>query len=236
MTSYKLIWDDFCGWLLEIIKPEYQQPIDPQTLAQVTELLENNLRLMHPFTPFITEEIWQSIADRKVEEALCINTWPEINDIDKTLLADFELVQEAISGIRKVRKEKQISFKNEVELKTINNENLSSDYNELIQKMGKVSKIEAVEEQVAGAASFRVRSSEYFIPLVGAIDTEAELEKLAAELKQAKGFLISVQKKLGNERFVAGAPDEVVALEKKKEADALAKIETIESSMKALQS
>jgi valyl-tRNA synthetase len=102
--------------------------------------------------------------------------------------------------------------------------------------MGKVSKIEAVEEQVAGAASFRVRSSEYFIPLVGAIDTEAELEKLAAELKQAKGFLISVQKKLGNERFVAGAPDEVVALEKKKEADALAKIETIESSMKALQS
>jgi valyl-tRNA synthetase len=236
MTSYKLIWDDFCGWLLEIIKPEYQQPIDPQTLAQVTELLENNLRLMHPFTPFITEEIWQSIADRKVEEALCINTWPAINDIDKTLLVDFELVQEAISGIRKVRKEKQISFKNEVELMVINNENLSSDYIGLIKKMGKVSKIESVEEQVAGAASFRVKSSEYFIPLIGAIDTDAELKKLIAELKQSKGFLISVQKKLGNERFVASAPDEVVALEKKKESDALAKIETIESSMKALQS
>jgi valyl-tRNA synthetase len=135
-----------------------------------------------------------------------------------------------------VRKEKQISFKNEVELMVINNENLSSDYIGLIKKMGKVSKIEFVEEQVAGAASFRVKSSEYFIPLIGAIDTDAELKKLIAELKQSKGFLISVQKKLGNERFVASAPDEVVALEKKKESDALAKIETIESSMKALQS
>ncbi len=236
MSSYKLIWDDFCGWLLEIIKPEYEHPIDPKTLAEVIELLEDNLRLMHPFTPFITEEIWQTIADRRVEDALCINTWPEIKTINAGLLADFELVQEAISGIRKVRKEKQISFKNEVELLVINNENLSADYNELIQKMGKVSTITLVEDQVAGAASYRVKSSEYFIPLAGAIDTDAELEKLAAELKQAKGFLISVQKKLGNERFVSSAPEQVVALEKKKEADALAKIETIESSMNALQS
>lgn len=236
MASYKLIWDDFCGWLLEIIKPEYQQPIDPKTIAEVTELLENNLRLMHPFTPFITEEIWQSIVDRKVEDALCINTWPEAGTVDQDLLTSFELVKDVISGIRKVRKEKQISFKNDIELMVINNENLSADYNQLIRKMGNVSVIIEVEDQVSGAASFRVKSSEYFIPLAGAVDAEAELEKLAIELKHAKGFLMSVQKKLSNQRFIAGAPQDVVSLEKKKEADALAKIETLEASIKALKS
>lgn len=236
MVSYKLIWDDFCGWLLEIVKPAYQQPIDPKTLAEIIELFEDNLKLMHPFTPFITEEIWQTIRDRQVSEALCVNKWPETAEVNEELLADFELVKEAISGIRKVRKEKQISFKNEIELKVINNENLSSSYDELIMKMGNVSSIEAVTEQVAAAASYRVKSNEYFVPLAGNIDTEAEIEKLTAELKHAKGFLISVQKKLGNERFMAGAPEQVVAMERKKESDALAKIETIESSLKALES
>lgn len=236
MTSYRLIWDDFCGWLLEIVKPAYQQPIDPRTLAQVIELFENNLRLMHPFTPFITEEIWQTISERKVKEALCVNTWPETTPIDQGLLNDFELVQEAISGIRKIRKEKQISFKNQIELMVINNEALSNDYDELIMKMGNVTSISVVEDQVAAAASYRVRSNEYFVPLAGNIDTDAEVQKLNAELKHAQGFLISVQKKLNNERFMAGAPDQVVAMERKKEADALAKIETIQSSLKSLQS
>ncbi|WP_292900833.1 valine--tRNA ligase [Nonlabens sp.] len=234
MTSYKLIYDDFCGWLLEIIKPEYQQPIDPKTLAEVIVLLEDNMRLMHPFTPFITEEIWQSISNRKVEEALCINTWPKGGTSDQTVLTDFELVQEVISGIRTVRKEKQIAFKNQIELKAINNEDLDTKYNTLIQKMGNVISVEIISEQVAGAASYRVRSNEYFIPLEGNIDVAAELEKLEAELKRAKGFLIGVQKKLSNERFVGSAPEQVVAIEKKKEADTLAKIETIEASMKAL--
>lgn len=234
MTSYKLIYDDFCGWLLEIIKPEYQKPIDAQTLAEVIELFEDNLRLMHPFTPFITEEIWQSISDRKVEDALCINTWPKGGEVDQELLLDFELVQDVISGIRTVRKEKQIAFKNEIELKCINNENLNAGYNPLIQKIGNVSKVEVISEQLAGAASYRVKSNEYFIPLQGNIDVAAELEKLAAELKRAKGFLTGVQKKLGNERFVNSAPEAVVAIEKKKEADTLAKIDTIEASMKAL--
>jgi len=114
MTSYKLIYDDFCGWLLEVIKPEYQQPIDAKTLAQVIALFEDNLRLMHPFTPFITEEIWQSMSDRSVSEALCINTWPESKSVNPQLLADFDFVQQTISGIRTVRKEKQIAFKNEI--------------------------------------------------------------------------------------------------------------------------
>lgn len=234
MTSYKLIYDDFCGWLLEIIKPEYQKPIDAKTLAEVTELFEDNLRLMHPFTPFITEELWQTITDRKVEDALCINTWPKGGEVDTELLADFELVQDVISGIRTVRKEKQIAFKNEIELKTINNENLNEAYNPLIQKMGNVSSVEVIMEQLAGAASYRVKSNEYFIPLEGNIDVAAELVKLEGELKRAKGFLIGVQKKLSNERFVSSAPEAVVAIEKKKEADALAKIDTIEASMKAL--
>lgn len=234
MTSYKLIYDDFCGWLLEVIKPEYQQPIDAKTLAQVIALFEDNLRLMHPFTPFITEEIWQSMSDRSVSEALCINTWPESKSVNPQLLADFDFVQQTISGIRTVRKEKQIAFKNEIALQYINNENLSTDYDALIKKMGNVATIEIVAEQVSGAASYRVKSNEYFIPLEGNIDAAAELEKLEAELKRAKGFLVGVQKKLSNERFVANAPDQVVAMEKKKEADALAKIETIEASMKAL--
>jgi valyl-tRNA synthetase len=133
-----------------------------------------------------------------------------------------------------VRKEKQIAFKNQIELKAINNENIDPKYNSLIQKMGNVSRVETIVEQVAGAASYRVRSNEYFIPLEGNIDAAAELEKLEAELKRAKGFLIGVQKKLSNERFVGSAPEQVVAIEKKKEADTLAKIETIEASMNAL--
>jgi valyl-tRNA synthetase len=198
------------------------------------ELFEDNLRLMHPFTPFITEEIWQTIANRRVKEALCINTWPEGGAVDEELLSDFVLVQEVISGIRTVRKDKQIAFKNLIELKTINNENLDTSYNPLIQKMGNVSSVEVILEQMAGAASYRVRSNEYFIPLEGNVDVAAELVKLDAELKRAKGFLIGVQKKLSNERFVSSAPETVVAIEKKKEADAIAKIVTIEASVKAL--
>jgi valyl-tRNA synthetase len=234
MTSYKLIWDDYCGWLLEIVKPEYQQPIDPQTLAEVIELFEDNLRLMHPFTPFVTEEIWQAIVKRQPSQALCVNSWPQAGSIDQTLLADFELVQGVVSGIRKVRMEKQISFKNTIDLKVINNENLSEDYNLLISKMGNVDTIDNVNDQVGGAASYRVKSSEYFIPLAGNIDTEAEIAKLEAELQHAQGFLKSVQKKLSNERFVAGAPEQVVALEKKKESDAIAKIETLNASINSL--
>ncbi|MBF4984941.1 valine--tRNA ligase, partial [Nonlabens mediterrranea] len=235
MTSYKLIYDDFCGWLLEIIKPEYQKPIDSKTLREVIALFEDNLRLMHPFTPFITEELWQAISTRDVNEALCINTWPSVGVVNQSLLNDFELVQDVISGIRTVRKEKQISFKNEITLSTINNESLSSNYDDLIMKMGNVSQINEVTEQVSGAASYRVKSNEYFVPLEGNIDVAAEIEKLSGELKRAQGFLTGVQKKLGNERFVNNAAKEIVDKERQKEADALAKIETIEASMNALQ-
>lgn len=236
MAVYKLVYDDFCGWLLEIIKPEYQKPIDAKTYEEVIDLFENNLRIMHPYTPFATEELWHSLRERNPKDALCINKWPEAGQIDESLLEDFTLVQDVISGIRKVRKEKQIAFKNEIELKIINNEKASDNYNSLIMKMGNVSGIEHITEQLDGAASFRVKSNEYFVPLAGAVDTKAELEKLQAELQRAQGFLKGVEKKLGNERFVNNAPDQVVALEKKKQADAVAKIETLERSIAALKS
>jgi valyl-tRNA synthetase len=234
MTSYKLIWDDFCSWLLEIIKPDYQLPIDSVTYASVIALLENNLRLMHPFTPFITEEIWQSIASRNKEEALVVNTWPVVGVVDNDIINDMNMVQEVITGLRKVRKEKQISFKNQIEVLVINNEGLSESYDALIKKLINVATITNVTEAVAGAISFRVKSNEYFVPLSGAVDATVELGKLEEELTRAQGFLMSVQKKLSNERFVANAAVEVVALEKQKEADALAKIETIQASMLVL--
>jgi valyl-tRNA synthetase len=234
MTSYKLIWDDFCSWLLEIIKPDYQLPIDSVTYASVIALLENNLRLMHPFTPFITEEIWQSIAPRNKEEALVVNTWPVVGVIDNDIINDMNMVQEVITGLRKVRKEKQISFKNQIEVLVINNEGLSASYDALIKKLINVATITNVTEAVAGAISFRVKSNEYFVPLSGVVDATVELGKLEEELTRAQGFLMSVQKKLSNERFVANAAVEVVALEKQKEVDAIAKIETIQASMLAL--
>lgn len=234
MTSYKLIWDDFCSWLLEIVKPDYQQPIDAVTHGEVIGLLEDNLRLMHPFTPFITEEIWQSIAPREKKDALVINTWPQGGTVEESLIKDFEMIQEVITGLRKVRKEKQISFKNEIALFVMNNENLSTTYDALICKMVNVSSITLVTEAVTGAVSFRVKSNEYFVPLAGAVDATLELEKLEDELKHAQGFLLGVQKKLANERFVANAAAAVVALEKQKKADALAKIETIQASILAL--
>jgi len=235
MTMYKLIWDDFCSWLLETIKPEYRQPIDSKTLKQVIDLFEDNLKILHPFMPFITEEIWQYIKERSSEEALIIAHYPKIESYDERLISDFETVKEIVTGIRSIRKEKNISFKDTIELSTLNNENLSSIYNAVIMKLGNVSKMETVTESVEGALSFRVRSNEYFIPMTGAIDVEDEIKKLTEELKYTEGFLKSVQSKLSNERFVANAPAQVIELERKKETDALAKIETLKSSLASLQ-
>ncbi|MFD0862619.1 valine--tRNA ligase [Sungkyunkwania multivorans] len=234
MAIYKLVWDDFCSWLLEISKPAYQQPIDKVTYDKIIELLEANLKLLHPFMPFLTEEIWQHIANRTSEEALIIASYPKKTSFDEHLIARFEIAQEVVSGVRTIRKEKNIAFKDAVTLSVLNSEGWTTDMDAIIAKLGNISSIDHVEEKVGGALSFRVKSNEYFIPLVGAIDIDAEIEKLNAELTKAEGFLKSVQKKLSNERFVSNAPEQVVALEKKKEADALAKIATIEESLATL--
>ena len=234
MAIYKLVWDDFCSWFLEMIKPAYQQPIDSVTFAKAIEMLESNLKLLHPFMPFLTEEIWHLIAERTPEEALIVSTWPELKPFNASLIADFENTIEVISGIRTIRKDKNIPFKDAIELKAINSENVSTYFDSIVTKLGNISAFEYVSEKVDGALSFRVKSNEYFIPISGNINIEEEIEKLNTELVYIKGFLKSVQAKLSNEKFVNGAPEKVLANEKQKEADALAKIATIEQSLLSL--
>ncbi len=234
MAIYKLVWDDFCSWFLEMIKPGYQQPIDRATFDKAIEMLENNLKLLHPFMPFLTEEIWQHIAKRTPEEALIIAKWPETKQFDEKLIADFDFAAEVIAGIRTIRKDKNIPFKDTIELKVINNDNASDYFDSIITKLGNLSAMEYVSETVNGALTFRVKSNEYFIPAGDSINVEEEIAKLEEELKYNQGFLKSVQAKLSNEKFVSGAPEKVVAMERQKEADALAKITTIEQSLNSL--
>ena len=234
MTTYKLIYDDFCGWFLEMIKPAYQQPIDAKTLKSVICIFEDNLKIVHPFMPFLTEDIWHYIAERTPQEALIVAKWPESKPVNDALINEFEFVSEVISGIRNIRKQKNIAFKDAIGFSVINKEKIHTTFDSIISKLGNLENIDYVSDAVEGALTFRVKSNEYFIPMAGSIDVEAEIKKLTEELNYTEGFLKSVQKKLSNERFVAGAPEQVVASEKKKEADALAKIETLKASLSSL--
>jgi len=234
MSIYKLVWDDFSSWFLEMVKPGYQQPMDTKTYKAVISFLEDNLKVLHPFMPFLSEEIWQTIAERSPEEALIIAEYPKTVNVNRNLIDGFKIASEVISGIRTIRKEKNISFKDEIEFSVLNNDKVSEDFDAVIKKLGNLSSLNYVTEKVDGALSFRVKSNEYFIPMGDAIDVEAEKAKLEEELKYTKGFLNSVQKKLSNERFVNNAPEKVIAIERQKEADALAKIETIKASLNSL--
>ena len=234
MGIYKLVWDDFCSWFLEMIKPAYQAPIDKITFDKAIEMLESNMKLLHPFMPFLTEEIWHYTAERTPEEALIISTWPTLKPFNANLISEFENTMEVISGIRTIRKDKNIPFKDSIEFKAVNNDNVSNYFDSVVTKLGNISSLEYVSEKVDGALSFRVKSNEYFIPISGNINVEEEISKLTEELKYIQGFLKSVQAKLSNEKFVNGAPEKVLANEKQKEADALAKIATIEQSLASL--
>jgi len=235
MTIYKLVWDDFCSWLLEIVKPAYQQPIDRKSYTAIISIFENNLKLLHPFMPFLSEEIWQRISERKPSEALVIATWPEMESYDSEQIKAFDLAAEVISGIRNIRKEKNIPLKETLELSVLNKEGISEDWDVVIKKLANVEPISSVDGAVDGALSFRVRSNEYFIPVSGMLDIEAEIKKIREELSYTKGFLQSVTKKLANDRFVKNAPESVVTMEKKKAADAKAKILTLEKSLSNLE-
>ena len=184
--------------------------------------------------PFLTEEIWHYIKERSPEEALIISTWPKANPINEELISEFDFASEVITGIRNIRTQKNIAFKDAIGFSVVNNEKVATTFDEVIAKLGNLESFEYVTEPVEGALTYRVKSNEYFIPMEGSIDVEAEIKKLTEELNYTEGFLKSVQKKLSNERFVAGAPEQVVAAEKNKEADALAKIETIKSSLESL--
>tara|TARA_B110000046_G_scaffold185048_1_gene225371 strand:- start:1002 stop:2876 length:1875 start_codon:yes stop_codon:yes gene_type:complete len=234
LNIYKLLWDDYSSWFLEMIKPEYQQPIDGKTYNAVIEILEDNLKVLHPFMPFLTEEIWHYISERTPEQALIISKYPKAETINNSIIEEFSVAAEVISGIRSIRKDKNIAFKNTIDFSVLNNEKLNSNFDSVIKKLGNLTDVNYVDSKVEGALSFRVKSNEYFIPFGDEIDVVAEKEKLEEELKYTKGFLMSVQKKLSNERFVNNAPDQVITNERKKEADALAKIETLETSLKFL--
>jgi valyl-tRNA synthetase len=234
MATYKLVWDEFCAWLLEIVKPAYGEPIDAKTYRAVISALENNLKILHPFMPFLSEEIWQNIETRTPEQALIIAQWSETKPFDSSVISDYEAMKEVVSGIRTIRAEKNIPFKEEVTLHIINNENLGKAYDTIVSKLTNTSNILYTDRQVSGALSFRVKSNEYFIPVSGSMNIQEEIDKLLAEKTYLEGFLKSVRAKLSNEKFVSGAPESVVANERQKEADALAKLETLEKGLSAL--
>ncbi|HKJ79928.1 MAG TPA: class I tRNA ligase family protein, partial [Prolixibacteraceae bacterium] len=235
MTIYTTVRDEFSGWLLEIVKPAYQQPIDAKTYAEVVGLFDQMLRLMHPFMPFVTEEIWQLLSERKKGESIMVSQLPKAEEYDQGLLAAFENVKEAIAGIRKIRMEKNIPNKDSLELSVQKGDKgYDAAFDSILKKSGNLSKLELTEQEVKGAASFRVKSTNFYIPLEGFIDAEEELQKLEEELKYTKGFLNSVMKKLSNERFVSNAPDAVVAKEKAKQTDAEAKIKVLEERIAGL--
>ena len=234
MAVYKLLWDDFCSWLLEAIKPAYGLPIDRPSLNRIQSLFELNLKIMHPFMPFLTEELWQHLSLRSAQEALIVSSWPEARSYDATALEDFERATKIVSGVRNFRKERQLSPKEALPLYLVAQPD-QVNYQGLIEKMAGISQMHWVEESPnQTGASFRVGALECFIPLEGAVDTKAEKAKIEEELKYAKGFLQSVRKKLENERFVSNAPEKVIAMERKKEADALEKISLLEKSLAAL--
>ena len=233
MALYKLFWDEFSAWYLEIIKPGYQQPLDATTMADVRGFFTTLLELLHPFMPFITEELWQHIAERKPGESIMRAQLPAIDkEQDNSIVALFETLKETVAGVRTVRKQKQIPQRNELELLVLGPHDSTLDA--ILVKMANLSAIKAVDEKPAMAAAWRVGATEYAVPLAGNVNVEEERNKLLADLKRFQGFKAGVEKKLGNERFVANAPEAVVALERKKLADATAKIEAIQASLAQL--
>ena len=235
MSVYKLVWDDFCSSYLEMIKPAYQKPIDKVTLEATLSYFEDILKLLHPFMPFISEEIWSLISERTSEERLIVASWPIETDIDSKILADEKFAAEVISGIRTIRKEKNIPNKDQIELFVKRNETIDQSFDSVITKLGNLSVLNYVDKKVDGALSFRVKSNEYYVPLSGSINIEEEIATLTQELEYTKGFLNSVMKKLSNERFVNNAPEQVIANERKKQSDAEAKIKTIQEQLSSIQ-
>ena len=234
MRIYKLFWDDFSGWYLEMVKPAYQQPADKTTMEATRHYFDLLMRLIHPFMPFVTEEIWQDLAERKEGESIMYAPMPVAEEVNEALLARFTLATEVITNIRNVRKQKNIAQKNALTLNVIADENYPAEYAPVIAKMCNLESIEAITEKDPTADAFIVKTTQYFVPMGDQIDVEAEMKKLNDELTYLEGFLASVMKKLSNERFVQSAPEKVVANERAKQSDAEAKIAAIKERMAAL--
>lgn len=233
LTVYKLVWDDFCSWYLEMVKPAYEQPIDRASYAATINFFEKLTKVLHPFMPFITEEIWQRIDKREVKDAIAVSSWPEKNDFDEKLLETASLVFEMVTSIRNVRNAKQISPKTPLQLFIKSQKNASYPiFEDSIKKLANLDTLEYVNEKVEGALSFVIQADEFFLPLEQELDLEKEKAEMEKELEYTRGFLAAVTKKLSNERFVSNAPAQVIEMENKKKADAEAKIKALEESLK----
>ena len=235
MKLYRLIWDELSGWYLEAIKPAYQQPIDPATRQATLGFFDRLLRTLHPFMPFITEEIWQHMAPRAEGESITIAPLPQPEAYDQTLLDRFDQVKEVISALRNIRKQRNIANKETLSLKGIADANYHSEFDALIMKMGNLRSIDKVSERLSEAEAFIVKTTQYFVPIGDHIDVAEELKKLKTEREYQQGFLASVLKKLSNERFVEHAPAKVIETEHAKQRDAEAKIKALGERIAALE-
>lgn len=234
MTVYKLVWDDFCSWFLEAIKPDYGTPIDGVTYTRTIAFFEDLLKVMHPFMPFITEEIWHLLRERNQGQTIMFEPWPIGGAVDEDILQGFAYLEEAIMAIRTLRKEKNINLKEKLALFVLKGSNYRSDMDALLCRLGHTQPIEVISKELDDAFSFRVGATVYFIPAQGLINVEEEIARLEKELEYQKGFLNAVSKKLSNERFVQNAPEAVVAIERKKQADAEAKVSAISEQLQKL--
>jgi valyl-tRNA synthetase len=236
LSVYKLIWDDFCAWYLEMVKPPYQQPIDKATYEATVDFFERVMKLAHPFMPFITEEIWHEIKNRSERDCIIVAPWPKAGPVDETIIAQAAVAFEIVTQLRNMRNSKGISPKTAFDLliKT-ENQALYSRFAHSIEKLANVSAMRFVQEKAEGAVSFIIKGDEFFVPMEGELDLDKETEKTEKELEYTRGFLATVDKKLSNERFVSNAKENVIALERQKKADAEAKIKALEETLAKLQ-
>ncbi|MFT3753932.1 MAG: valine--tRNA ligase [Paludibacter sp.] len=232
MAVYKLFWDEFSSWYLEMAKPAYQKPIDRATYEATLGFFDSLLKVLHPFMPFITEELWQALEDRKEGESIMVELQPKAIAANETLIGNFEYAKEIIAGIRTIRLQKNIPNKESLSLEVVGSHN--ADFNAVVAKLGNLKTIENVTEKAAGSISFLVGTTEFAIPMGSLINVEEEVAKMEAEIKYFEGFIDSVMKKLGNERFVANAKPEVVEAERKKKANAESKIASLKDGIEAL--
>ncbi|WP_345372401.1 valine--tRNA ligase [Algivirga pacifica] len=235
MGIYKLIWDDFCSWYLEMIKPDYQKPIDKATYEQTITFFEELIRLLHPFMPFLTEELWHTIKEREEKDCIIVAAYPEYKEVDETILAQATAAFEVVSNVRNIRNSKQIAPKVALPLAIMADQKETYErFSQVISKLANLEELSFTTTEIEGATQFVIKTDKFFVNLEGQIDVEAEREKLIKELEYTKGFLKSVDKKLSNERFVNNAPEQVVAKEKQKQADAVSRIETLENALAKL--
>lgn len=245
MATYKLVWDDLCSWYLESVKTGFvegvAEPIDQQTYDATVAIFEEVMKLLHPFMPFLSEEVWHLLRERKAGEDIIVSAWPKSGEGDVKLEAEVQHAFELVSAVRNVRNERGMSPKEAVEIQVRSRDSGSEagvtmrpGVSALVNKLANVSAIAEVEKVSEGSVTFLVGTNEYAVDLGGNIDTEAEAKKAEAELSHLRGFLASVEKKLSNERFVAGAPPQVLEIERKKKADAESKIKALEARLAQL--